>query len=56
MQKIIVSAEEQVCCPKCAHCFPLKDGIARQTLERYESEYDTEFKQREEERHRGSSV
>lgn len=49
MQKIIVSAEEQVCCPKCSHCFPLKEGITRQTLERYENEYDAEFKRREEE-------
>jgi hypothetical protein len=47
MKKIIVSAEELISCPKCSSQFPLKDGITKQTLDKYEDEYDKEFKQRE---------
>lgn len=38
--KIIVRAEEDVACPKCAHHFQLHEGIARQTIERYAAEFD----------------
>jgi hypothetical protein len=38
--KIIVRAEEDVACPKCAHHFPLHEGIARQTIERYATEFE----------------
>lgn len=38
--KIIVRAEEDVVCPKCAHHFPLLEGIARQTVERYATEFE----------------
>ena len=35
----MLSADETVVCPKCAHQFPLKDGIAEQTVERYERDF-----------------
>lgn len=42
-KKIIISADEDITCPKCAHHFPLSESIARQTIERYESEFDEVF-------------
>jgi hypothetical protein len=42
-KKIIISADEDITCPKCAHHFPLSESIARQTIERYESEFDDVF-------------
>lgn len=43
IKKIIISADENITCPKCAHHFPLSESIARQTIERYESEFDAVF-------------
>ncbi|MGB2832937.1 MAG: DUF2130 domain-containing protein [Methylotenera sp.] len=43
IKKIIISADEDITCPKCAHHFPLSESIARQTIERYESEFDEVF-------------
>lgn len=43
IKKIIISADEDITCPKCAHHFPLSESIARQTIERYESEFDAVF-------------
>jgi hypothetical protein len=42
-KKIIIAADEDITCPKCAHHFPLSESIARQTIERYESEFDEVF-------------
>ena len=42
-QKIIISATEPIVCPKCTHHFPLDQGITRQTIERYESEFEQAF-------------
>lgn len=42
-QKIIISATESIVCPKCSHHFPLDQGITRQTIERYESEFEQAF-------------
>jgi hypothetical protein len=42
-RKIIIAAEEEIVCPKCDHHFPLGDGITRQTIERYESEFEDAF-------------
>lgn len=42
-KKIIISADENIICPKCKHHFPLSESIARQTIERYESEFDEVF-------------
>lgn len=39
-QKIIIGASETVTCPKCSHTFPLDKGITRQTIQRYEQEFD----------------
>ncbi len=41
--RIIISADEQVVCPKCANQFTLEQGISRQTIERYAVEYDAAF-------------
>jgi hypothetical protein len=38
-EKLILSADETVVCPKCAHKFPLRSGIAEQTVERYERDF-----------------
>ena len=42
-KKIIIAADEIIVCPKCAHHFPLSESITRQTIERYESEFDDAF-------------
>ena len=42
-QKIIITADETIVCPKCTHHFPLDQGITRQTIERYESEFEQAF-------------
>jgi len=42
-RKIIIAADEEIVCPKCSHHFPLGDGITRQTIERYESEFVDAF-------------
>jgi hypothetical protein len=43
IHKIIISATEPIACPKCDHHFPLDQGITRQTIERYESEFEEAF-------------
>ena len=42
-QKIIIAADELIVCPRCAHRFTLDQGITRQTIERYESEFEQAF-------------
>ncbi|MCK9345044.1 MAG: DUF2130 domain-containing protein [Candidatus Pacebacteria bacterium] len=42
-QKIIITSSETIVCPKCDHHFPLDLGITRQTIERYEAEFDKAF-------------
>jgi hypothetical protein len=42
-KKIIIAAEEEIVCPNCAHHFSLSESITRQTIERYESEFDEAF-------------
>lgn len=42
-QKIIITSNETIVCPKCGHHFPLDLGITRQTIERYEAEFDKAF-------------
>lgn len=42
-QKIIITSNETIVCPKCDHHFPLDLGITRQTIERYEAEFDKAF-------------
>ncbi len=39
-EKIIIAAAETIVCPKCTHHFPLDQGITRQTIERYESDFE----------------
>lgn len=42
-KRIIISADESVVCPKCAHHFTLAHGISRQTIDHYAEEYDAAF-------------
>jgi hypothetical protein len=42
-KKIIIAADEDIVCPKCNHHFPLDHGITRQTIERYENEFEESF-------------
>lgn len=42
-QKIIITSDETIVCPKCNHHFPLDQGITRQTIERYEEEFAKAF-------------
>ena len=37
--KIIIKSDEKIICPKCSHEFNLDEGIAKQTIERYQEEY-----------------
>ncbi len=39
-KRIIVTSDETITCPSCGHEFPLHEGITRQTIERYEQEFD----------------
>ena len=41
--KIVLSAEQEVACPRCEHAFPLRAGITQKTIEQYESDYDAQF-------------
>ncbi|BAL23662.1 DUF2130 domain-containing protein [Azoarcus sp. KH32C] len=49
VHKIILAADEPVCCPHCAQSFPLSQGITRQTIEHYEQELEAVLKVRESE-------
>jgi len=42
-KKIILNSDETISCPNCNHHFSLDKGITRQTIERYEEEFDTVF-------------
>lgn len=42
-RKIIIAASESVVCTKCNHQFSLDQGISRQTIERYETEFEQNF-------------
>jgi hypothetical protein len=44
--KIILSSEEQIVCPQCQHKFELGEGITRQTIEKYEQDFETAMKER----------
>ena len=39
-KRIILNADEIVTCPDCGHAFALHEGITRQTIERYEHEFE----------------
>jgi hypothetical protein len=42
-KKIIIASDEKIICPKCTNHFSLSESITRQTIERYESEFDEVF-------------
>ena len=46
-QKIILSSEELIVCPKCQYKFPIGEGITRQTIEKYEQDFEKIFKAKE---------
>ena len=47
--KIIIAADESIVCPKCSHHFSLDQGITRQTIERYETEFELQFAEQKKE-------
>ncbi len=44
--KITLSSEEQIVCPQCQHKFELGEGITRQTIEKYEQDFESAMKER----------
>ncbi len=42
--KIIINSDESIICPHCSKNFLLNEGIAKQTIEKYEAEYESETK------------
>ena len=42
-RKIIIAADKVITCLQCGHHFPLDRGLLRQTIERYENEFDEAF-------------
>ncbi len=51
--KIIISSGEIVVCPRCKNEFHLHQGITQHTMEKYETEFEKEFKKKEEELREG---
>jgi len=47
--KIILTSDEAILCPRCAGSFPLHQGITKQTIQRYESEFEETSLLREQE-------
>jgi hypothetical protein len=45
--RVILDARETIVCPKCSERFALDQGITRQTMDRYESEFTREFEKRD---------
>lgn len=43
---IIISREEQIACPKCAHSFAISDGLSRQTIDRHAEEFEAALARR----------
>ena len=39
-KSVIVSSDEEVSCPKCAHAFPLSEGLSRHAIERHAEEFE----------------
>ena len=40
IRKITIAHNEEIVCPNCGHHFLLDQGITRQTIERYEEEFE----------------
>lgn len=47
--KIIVLADEPIVCPRCAHEFPLQEGITRQAIDRHADEFEAALRARRQE-------
>jgi hypothetical protein len=47
--RLIVSADDTIKCPRCEHEFRLDEGLARQTIEKYGREFDDEMRRRADE-------
>jgi len=45
-KNLILSSEEQVVCPSCGKEFPIENGITRQTIKHYETEYQRTLDER----------
>src|SRR4051812_12927481 len=37
---IIISRDERIACPKCAHSFVMSEGLSRQTIDRYAHDFE----------------
>jgi len=48
--KITINSDETIVCPQCSEKFPLDQGITRQTIEKYENEFEKELVKRGKER------
>jgi hypothetical protein len=48
-RQIIISADEDLVCPHCQQHFPLEQGISRQTIDRYEQDFDAALEARRKE-------
>ena len=48
-RSIVIAADEELACPKCGHHYALDQGITRQTIERYEADFEATLKVRREE-------
>jgi hypothetical protein len=48
-RQIIIAANEELVCPHCQAHFPLEQGISRQTIDRYEAEFDAALDARKKE-------
>jgi len=47
--KIILTSDEAILCPKCGDSFPLHQGITKQTIQKYEKEFEAASEEREQE-------
>lgn len=47
--KIIVLADEPTVCPRCAHEYPLQEGITRQAIDRHADEFEAALRTRRQE-------
>jgi len=48
-RSIVIAADEELACPKCGHHYPLDQGITRQTIERYEADFEATLRVRRQE-------
>jgi hypothetical protein len=45
-RSILIDGAQEIACPKCAHSFPLTEGISRQTIERHAEDFERALAER----------